>query len=170
MMLADVFCVYNRARGTDLISPEDLAEAARIIGTLGTGSNSTSSGSGSQSGARGGGGLGMRLRSFPSGLQVLQLDSFDDTAVRNRILEALETEAEALRSSSGGIGAKGVGTGRGPSSFAEDPWVSPLTAATKWRMPIQVAKQHLLAAEAEGMLCRDDTVAGLRFYLNRFQV
>ena len=28
MTLTDVYCLYNRARGTDLISPDDLLQAA----------------------------------------------------------------------------------------------------------------------------------------------
>ncbi len=170
MMLADVYAVYNRARGTDLISPEDLAEAARLIGTLAGGSSG------------GGGGVGMRMRSFPSGLKVLQLDSFDDNAVQSRVLDALEAEAAALHGGSSGSTSSSSSSsshsnynsipapGRPvtASDFAREPWISPLSAASRWKLPLPVAKQHLLAAEAAGMLCRDDTVAGLRFYLNRF--
>lgn len=31
-----------------------------------------------------------------------------------------------------------------------------------------LAMEHLLAAERAGLLCRDDTVEGLRFFVNRF--
>ena len=34
MTLTDAYCMYNRARGTDLISPDDLLEAGKLFGTL----------------------------------------------------------------------------------------------------------------------------------------
>lgn len=49
--LPDVYCAYNRARGSDLISPEDLLRAAMLMEKLG---------------------LPMRLRDFSSGVRVLE--------------------------------------------------------------------------------------------------
>lgn len=46
-----------------------------------------------------------------------------------------------------------------------------LTAAVlakERRTSVEVAKQHLLQAETVGKLCRDETVAGLSFYPNKF--
>lgn len=53
----------------ELISPEDLLQAAKQIGTLR---------------------LGCRLRTFPSGLMVLQLDSFSEDAIVDKIEDILE--------------------------------------------------------------------------------
>lgn len=57
MSLADVYCRVNRARGLELLSPEDLLNACRQLqGPI-------------------------KLRQFPSGAMVLQLESHDDEAV-----------------------------------------------------------------------------------------
>lgn len=74
LALTDVYCLYNRARVTELISPEDLLEAAKLLAPLG---------------------MGMRLRAFASGLQVVQLDSFSDAATGSRIAELLGGAAAA---------------------------------------------------------------------------
>ncbi|KAG7345901.1 EAP30/Vps36 family protein [Nitzschia inconspicua] len=53
MTLTDVYCLFNRARGTNLISPEDLRQACELLGDLN---------------------LGLSQRTFPSGVIVVQLD------------------------------------------------------------------------------------------------
>ncbi len=35
MTMMDAYCLYNRARGTDLISPEDMFIASNAFGRLG---------------------------------------------------------------------------------------------------------------------------------------
>lgn len=35
LTLTDAYCLYNRARGTDLVSPDDLMEAVKLFGSLG---------------------------------------------------------------------------------------------------------------------------------------
>lgn len=57
MSLADVYCRVNRARGLELLSPEDLLNACRQLHGP------------------------MKLRQFPSGAMVLQLESHNDEAV-----------------------------------------------------------------------------------------
>ncbi|CAJ1932637.1 unnamed protein product [Cylindrotheca closterium] len=51
--LTDVFCLFNRARGTNLISPDDLNQACELFSTLN---------------------LGISKRTFPSGIMIIQLD------------------------------------------------------------------------------------------------
>ncbi len=159
-MLADVYCLYNRARGTDPISPEDLAEAAsKAMPSLGLGMRSrtyhiSSSSSSSSSGDnKGGAGAGMT---------VLQLDSFHEEAVQARILEELEKATREAAAAAGG------GAGASPSSLAHEAHTSPPDLASRWRLPMPIAKHLLLQAEQAGVLCRDDSIAGLRFYANRF--
>lgn len=63
MSLADVYCRINRARGLELLSPEDLLNACRWLkGPL-------------------------KLRTFPSGAMVLQLENHDDEMVSKQTLE-----------------------------------------------------------------------------------
>ena len=58
--LADVYCLFNRARGTELISPDDLVQAVELFT---------------------GYGAGMHARTFSSGVVVVQSDSHDDNEV-----------------------------------------------------------------------------------------
>ena len=70
MTLSDVYCVYNRARGSDLVSPDDILNAAKIMQTLR---------------------LPLRLRKFEeSGVLVLELTAFSDEECAKRILELIE--------------------------------------------------------------------------------
>lgn len=66
MALSDVYCRVNRARGMELLSPEDLLNASRLLGPLG---------------------LPIVLRTFDSGVMVLQARSHDDNAVVEAIGE-----------------------------------------------------------------------------------
>lgn len=71
MTLADAYSMYNRARHTDLVSPDDLVAAAKLLGPLR---------------------LGMSLHTFPSRLVVVRLDSFSPQAVAQRLRDLLRTK------------------------------------------------------------------------------
>lgn len=60
MTLTDVYCRVNRARGMELLSPEDLLNASRQLDPLG---------------------LPIVLRIFDSGVMVLQLRTHNDIAI-----------------------------------------------------------------------------------------
>lgn len=60
MSMADVYCRVNRARGLELLSPEDLMSACRLMSTLK---------------------LGLCLRTFDSGATVLQLSDHNDNII-----------------------------------------------------------------------------------------
>lgn len=65
MSLADVYCRVNRARGLELLSPEDLLNACHMLDGP------------------------MKLRKFPSGAMVLQLDTHSDDAVSQETFDAV---------------------------------------------------------------------------------
>ncbi|KAI8440367.1 hypothetical protein MSG28_001699 [Choristoneura fumiferana] len=69
MSLSDVWCRVNRARGLELISPEDLLNACKLLQTIGA---------------------PMSLRKFPSGACVLQLNSHRDDEVAKTTSAMLE--------------------------------------------------------------------------------
>jgi len=62
MPLTDVYAMYNRARGMDIISPEDLLDAAKVMGGLG---------------------VGLKLSTLGS-LMVLQLEELNETSMARR--------------------------------------------------------------------------------------
>jgi ESCRT-II complex subunit VPS36 len=73
MTLHDTFCLFNRARGTALISPEDLLDACKVLESLQ---------------------LGMRLRRFPSGVSVVEAQDFSEQQVSERLRALAEGEAD----------------------------------------------------------------------------
>ncbi|XP_069747849.1 vacuolar protein-sorting-associated protein 36 isoform X1 [Narcine bancroftii] len=70
MALTEVYCLTNRARGMELLSPEDLVNACKMFEALK---------------------LPMRLRVFDSGVMVVQLQSHNEDEM---ITAALETVSE----------------------------------------------------------------------------
>lgn len=55
-----------------------------------------------------------------------------------------------------------VGADLGPALTAPE-------VGSRLGVPVTIAGEWLLAAEAEGVLCRDDGVEGLRFFRNFFE-
>ncbi|XP_078181953.1 vacuolar protein sorting-associated protein 36-like isoform X1 [Carex rostrata] len=121
--LVDVYCLFNRARGTELISPEDLLQACALWEKFD---------------------VPVMLRKFDSGVKVIQNKSHSDDEVFARI-SSLAQKPDALR--------KGI---------------SPSDAAFTLGIAPALAKEHLLSAENRGLLCRDVSAEGLRFYINLF--
>lgn len=118
MTLTDVYCLFNRARGTNLISPDDILAAASLLGELK---------------------LGMSLRSFPSGVKVIQQDAFDDVTMAKKLKKLSLTKP-----------------------------LTALHVSRDLHIPSILAKEQLLAAERLGYLCRDVTLETTRFFPNRF--
>ncbi|KAF0892110.1 hypothetical protein E2562_013489 [Oryza meyeriana var. granulata] len=123
MALVDVYCLYNRARGTELISPEDLLQACSLWEKFD---------------------VPVMLRKFDSGVKVIQTKTHSDDEVFARI-SSLAQKEDALQ--------KGI---------------SPSDAAFTLGIAPALAKEHLLNAESIGILCRDVSPDGLRFYINIF--
>ncbi|KAL9239950.1 hypothetical protein vseg_014221 [Gypsophila vaccaria] len=121
--LIDVYCLFNRARGTELISPDDLLQACTLWEKLD---------------------VPIMLRKFDSGVMVIQSKSHSDEEVFGRI-RAFVLKPDALR------------TGVSPSDAAITLGIAPA-----------MAKEHLLAAESKGLLCRDTSADGFRFFVNIF--
>ncbi|CAM9262352.1 unnamed protein product [Discosporangium mesarthrocarpum] len=123
MTLPDIFSLFNRARGTELVSPSDLLATARLLGSMG---------------------LGMSLRQFDSGVLVVQADTHSDQAVGERL-------------------AKEAGEGVGAGGLVAT------QVARSMKVSITLAVEHLHTAERTGLLCRDESIEGTRFYPNLFE-
>ncbi|QCD85809.1 ESCRT-II complex subunit VPS36 [Vigna unguiculata] len=121
--LIDIYCLFNRARGTELISPDDLLQACSLWEKFD---------------------VPVVLRKFDSGVMVIQTKSHSDEEVFNKV-KMLVMKPDALRA---GISA---------SDAARTLGVAPA-----------MAKEHLLSAESKGLLCRDVSPDGFRFYINLF--
>jgi ESCRT-II complex subunit VPS36 len=61
MQLPDVYCLFNRARGTELISPDDLLAAVKLFPSIG---------------------VALAFQQFPSGVLVVQSGTHTDDQVQ----------------------------------------------------------------------------------------
>ncbi|XP_059652862.1 vacuolar protein sorting-associated protein 36 [Cornus florida] len=122
--LIDIYCLFNRARGTELVSPDDLLRACSLWEKFD---------------------VPVMLRKFDSGVMVIQNKSHSDEEVFAKI-KVLALKPETLR------------TGISASDAAMTLGIAPT-----------MAKEHLLTAESKGLLCRDVSPDGFRFYINLFQ-
>uniref|UniRef100_A0A0G4GHX1 Vacuolar protein-sorting-associated protein 36 n=1 Tax=Chromera velia CCMP2878 TaxID=1169474 RepID=A0A0G4GHX1_9ALVE len=145
ILLHDLYCLFNRARGTDLISPEDLRAAVDKFED-------------SQSNA------GLRLRKMRGGALAVQLESFDDAAV-SRALQRLISEQEEQQKAAAKEGEEG---GSEIEQTSACMGVTAMQLASLWKVSLPLAQLMLLEAEAGGSLCRDDSISGLYFFPNRF--
>lgn len=124
--LTDLYCLYNRARGTELVSPDDLKAAVSLMGSLG---------------------LGMRMVRFPSGVLVVQSQQLSEESVCNRLLALFASANHVNRNVEG---------------------FQSTVVARLLKLPLVVAKEQLLLAEARGVLCRDESSYGVAFFENKF--
>jgi len=72
MSLTDVYCLFNRARGTNLISPEDMRQACALLGELN---------------------VGLSQRVFPSGIIVIEHDKLSLKNNKEKIVQLCPTTA-----------------------------------------------------------------------------
>ena len=131
MTLTDVYCLFNRARGTNMISPEDLLKAVDLMKEMN---------------------LGISKRSFSSGVVVIQGDEFDDDTMGTKLAELASTSMEPQS--------------RNPPSSSGGITVMDVCRALK--MSALLATEQLLTSEQMGLLCRDSTIEGVRFFPNLF--
>eukprot|EP01038_Epipyxis_sp_PR26KG_P006777 gene6777-9283_t len=122
--LTDLYCLLNKARGTELVSPDDLLKASALTGNLN---------------------IGISLKTFKSGVKVIQLQSFNEEAMCNNIRIISN---ENIDYKSNGFQASEL--------------------AQKLGVSLLVAKEHILIAEKKGLLCRDESIRGLYFYPNLY--
>jgi ESCRT-II complex subunit VPS36 len=146
--LTDTFCLVNRARGTEVVSPEDLFEASQLLEDLKLGMRMTSiavenneQGKGGKGGGGGSGGGSFR---------AIQLDTFSDAAVTSRILKLFDERKDNVET-------------RGEHYY---PFVTAHEITKLMGIPLPFVKQILLQAEKNAILCRDESIAGLRFFKN----
>ena len=119
LSVAEAYCLFNRALGTDYVSPNDLAEAIRQLKKRE---------------------MGVKIETI-EGVTVVILSDKTYATILKDIL----------------------------SRFKDNEFITPLLMSKKTQLPMTIARNYLLRAESEGVLCRDDSMAGLRFYKNMFK-
>lgn len=119
MTLTDAFVRVNRARGLELVSPDDLLLAAKTLKEAG---------------------LPMVLHTFPTGVMVLRSQNVSE-----------EEQTQSLSNLVESLGS-----------------LTPEELGQQQSLSVILARERLVSAETEGVLCRDDSVEGLRFFPNMF--
>jgi len=140
--LPDLYCLVNRARGTELISPGDLRKAMALCG----------------GGAGSGASAAYRLKEFDNGVIVMTRASYTDDAMCNTVMQLLSERATA-------VDPPPSPGNRIVFSLA---YITALHAATALSCSLQVARQQLIICERRALLCRDVTVEETRYYANEF--
>jgi len=158
--LPDVYCLYNRARGSELAAPLDVLAAAEAWSSL-----------------FGEGRAPLRLRRFgeKGGVLAVAAADQDDGAVC-LLLAALargeqeehEKEKEKEKSNNPTLAAARARLLPSPCILGLGRALTPSDVAAAMRVPLPVAAAHLATAEAAGVLCRDDGEEGVRHFWNFF--
>jgi len=140
--LPDLYCIFNRARGSALISPEDLYRACLLFDKIGLPFKVKKLKSGVilvQSGSAVMFDFPPLLgHSPPTTLCLLHAAQYDDVATQARILKYVKEKGS----------------------------VTALDLVRLDKVSILIAKEHLESAELTGAVCRDETIEGLRYFEN----
>ncbi|KAL6872805.1 EAP30/Vps36 family domain-containing protein [Trichoderma novae-zelandiae] len=135
LTLVDLWAMFNRARGgVELVSPMDFEKAARMWEALK---------------------LPVRLRTFRSGVMVVQARDRTDEATVKSILAWLQDLHEFPPDRDVAWDWRGFGRG-----------VTAQEAAERFGWSLGVAEEELLMAEEQGALCREEGLEGLKFWKN----
>lgn len=133
--LSDLYCILNRARGTELVSPDDLYRSARLMGRLK---------------------VGMHLVKFPSGVNMIRSDDLGDEAIFKRLMSLFDSTDPLTGITTSESDSDGDPRASNGLLYNE--------VASLLGVSLVVAKEQVLMAEQHGLLCRDDSVYGVAFF------
>mmetsp|Transcript_19693 Transcript_19693/g.54686 ORF Transcript_19693/g.54686 Transcript_19693/m.54686 type:complete len:376 (+) Transcript_19693:78-1205(+) len=148
MTLQEVYCLFNRARGAELVSPDDLMEAVKLFPSIGC------------------------------PLLLLELDSKAGKEVRITRMQAIRSRLTSAGAGKGTliicaasldnekVSAELLRLVRPPGTEGLGVGITERDAARCLGVSIMVAREHILSAEDRCVLCRDDSAEGLRFFYN----
>lgn len=114
-------------------------------------------------------GLPLRLRKFPSGVTVVQGNQFSDKQLCANIEQLLQRKSQAGPGTGTGAAAGTISSSSSSFVAGLGPALSATDVSAALLLPLTLAKEALLVAEASGVLCRDDGPEGLRFFRNFFR-
>ena len=127
-------------------------------------------------------GLCLQLREFGSGVKVVQAATHSDEHVCRQLAAMVAPQQQQQEqqvtpqdnTDSSSTPASGSNSSADSSSRSEDgaglgPGITSTEVAAAMAVPLAVAAEHLLMAEAKEVLCRDDGPEGLRFFRNFFR-
>ena len=168
--MTDIYCLFNRARGSELISPDDLLQACTLLHQPALVPNA-----------------GMKLKqvsaedqafhtSIPS-VASLSLVSWPPTCASSFLFlfAVLVSLFSFFCQFDSGVLVLQSDTHRPEEVYArilsllqQQTCLTAMYLSHNLSLPLVIAKQHLLNAEQAQVVCRDQTLDALRFYRNRF--
>jgi ESCRT-II complex subunit VPS36 len=162
LTLPDVYCLFNRARGTELVSPDDLIKVRgrRVSAALHCAVRLRKARHTQACGLWSALRVDLRLRRFDSGVLVVQSRAHSDEQARAVCAcTPLEVARSLTLASQVSAALEQLAANTLEGVCAAD-------AAHQVGLTPAIARECLLAAEARGVLCRDDAPDGLRFFKN----
>lgn len=138
--LPDLYCLVNRARGTELVSPNDLRSAMLLC----------NKDPASQ----------YRYKEYSNGVIVIHRKHYTDEVVCSTILSFLYNKLAAT-------GAFVPQPSGKPVLFSTQ-YVTAYELSRDMKISLPIARQQLYLCEQRQLLCRDVTLEETRFYLNDF--
>jgi ESCRT-II complex subunit VPS36 len=138
LALPDVFCLFNRARGAELVSPEDVLKACQLWQSLGI--------------------KNVQFRRFDSGTLVAHAADRSDDEVCAALMSATHRGPRGDDASSQNENENETVASR-MDAFA---------ASEALGVPPAIAREYLAMAEGHGILCRDEGPDTTWFYPNKF--
>ena len=146
--LSEAYRIFCRARFTDIISPDDFLQAAKLLLETGT---------------------QFFLQEFPSGTKVITSASHSEDVMIDKVVE-LAKEGMVLNHFSNHLGIN-----KQVEEHERCPWVAFIgqgisrdSVARTLDVPFATAAELIKAAESRGYLCRDDGPEGVTWYDNFF--
>jgi ribosomal protein S25 len=120
LSLGECFAAFNRAKGSNWITPKDLQNALDV--------------------------MGKQPSKYPVKIETLESETLvtSEKSCYNNVINAVT------------------------KTLKDDQFVTPIGLSGKYQVPIMVAKLYLDRAEKQGKMAKDDSLAGVRYYKNRF--
>lgn len=140
LTLLDAYCLWNRARCLDMISPDDFIECIKYFKQLN---------------------LNLNVRLFDSGLQVIQFtDSHSDNKMCEKILKMIINKTNSSSSQNNSGGGSRPNQVQGMHSFQ----ISQLL-----NIPLSLTNEFIKIAEMNGYIVRDEYLEQVTYYPNLFK-
>lgn len=156
--LIDLYCLYNRARGTELVSPQDVLKACQLwekFFPANPGNNQNSNR------------VSLRLKQLKSGAYIIQSSRYNENSERMRIQQYIYARNCGLS-----------GKGAQPREIdVPDLWKVPnskgvdtMEISQVFKLSLQMAQEQLDVLEKDGKVLKDNGPAAVLYFHNFFAV
>jgi hypothetical protein len=156
--LVDLYCLYNRARGTELVSPQDVLKACQLWETLFPARNDNNQNSNK---------VTLKLKQLQSKGYIIQSSSYNENYERMRMQQYIFARNCGL-SGKGAIPIEQDVPNRWKSEDSKG--VSVLEISQFFKISIPFAQEHLDVLLTNDKIVKDNSSAAVLYYHNFFLV